>query len=349
MHALVRAVFSRLHTLDPVLEEEKLQTNNEEEPQDGDLKMTVSPVHVSGDGKPPELNQMDDPVQQDSHKASSPQGETATSVRRPQCNVVSFLWSYVSESTVLDGLPSILELLRVLINVLDPTDQQHTDSTRLIALGILGGAFEVAGPRIADFPSLEALVLDSGCKFLFQLARSENTSILHLALRTISTVFETLRRHLKLQQELFLAFTIDRLAPPTPNKVYLAPTTLSGKKGSASPRPGTPVPAALGTPDPDADSDKGSATPPRLLVLPARGETRDVMLETLSQIASHPSFMVDLYTNYDCDINCENLFERLIEFLTKVRVILCCRCEINSSFAGCLPLVHRRRTRVSTT
>jgi brefeldin A-resistance guanine nucleotide exchange factor 1 len=219
-----------------------------------------------------------------------------------------------------DGLPSILELLRVLINVLDPNDQQHTDSTRLVALGVLNTAFEESGSRLADFPSLEALVLDSGCKFLFQLARSENTSVLHGALRTISTVLGTLRKHLKLQQELFLAFTIDRLAPLNPTKAQHA-LGLSNKKGpSASPRPGTPVTPSLTPLDIELDSEKGSAIPPRLLVSPARGETRDLILESLSQVTSHPSFMVDLYINYDCDINCENLFERLVDFLTKVCV-----------------------------
>jgi golgi-specific brefeldin A-resistance guanine nucleotide exchange factor 1 len=59
-----------------------------------------------------------------------------------------------------------------------------------------------------------------------------------------------------------------------------------------------------------------------LLVSPARGETRDLILEWLSQITAHPSFMVDLYANYDCDINCENLFQRLIDFLTKVCLTL---------------------------
>lgn len=210
-----------------------------------------------------------------------------------------------------DGLPAIIELLRVLINILDPNDQVHTDSTRLTALGILNAAFEVSGSRIGDYPSLETLVLDSGCRFLFQLARSENTAVLHMALRTISTVFETIRPHLKLQQELYLAFTIDRLAPPvmaTPNL---------NKKGTFSPRPGTP-----GSSTPGLESEAGgeSPTPPRHpKVSPARGETRDLILETLSQISRHPSFMVDVYTNYDCDINCENLFERLIDFLTKVR------------------------------
>lgn len=201
---------------------------------------------------------------------------------------------------------------------MDPNDQQHTDSTRLIALGILNGAFEESGPRIADFPSLEALVLDSGCKFLFQLARSDNTHVLHSALRTISTVFDTMRKHLKLQQELFLAFTIDRLAPPSENKNQYSVSNSRKRAYPVSPRPGTPATPTPGPADLQSESEKRTETPPRLLVSPARGETRDLILETLSQISRHPSFMVDLYTNYDCDIDCENLFERLVDFLTKV-------------------------------
>lgn len=129
-----------------------------------------------------------------------------------------------------------------------------------------------------------------------------------------------MRKHLKLQQELFLAFTMDRLAPPMLNvgkSPYL--TSVTGKKGSS--RPGTPGSSTPVLGSIDTESDGGSATPPRLLVPPAKGETRDLMLETLSQLSRHPSFMVDLYSNYDCDINCENLFERLIDFLTKVRCI----------------------------
>ena len=76
--------------------------------------------------------------------------------------------------------------------------------------------------------------------------------------------------------------------------------------------PSTPL---LGPPE--SDPEKVPATP-RLLVAPARGDTRELLLETLSQISRHPSFMVDLYINYDCDMNCENMFERLIEFAAKV-------------------------------
>jgi brefeldin A-resistance guanine nucleotide exchange factor 1 len=187
---------------------------------------------------------------------------------------------------------------------------------------------------------LEALIVDTGCKFLFQLARSENISVLHSALRTISTVFDTMRPHLKLQQELFLAFTIDRLAPPAPPP---------GKRGNgqitASPRPGTPAPATpvLGPPEKQQESETGTATPSRVLVAPARGETRDLILETLTQISRHPSFMVDVYINYDCDINSENLFERLIEFLTKVRAVWCGRCPTDVR-VGRVPFALSRRT-----
>lgn len=246
---------------------------------------------------------------------------------------------------VLDGLPSILELLRVLVNVLDPNDQQHTDSTRLTALGVLNAAFEEAGTSIARYPSLKAIVVDSGCKFLFQLARSENSVVLQWALRTISTVFDTMRQDLKLQQELFLTFTIDRLTPPPlPPHQKATPSVGGGKPRTYSPstRPGTPsVTSPLVIPAEKSDAD--SITPPtRVLAPPARGEIRDLILENLSVIAGHPSFMVDLFTNYDCDINCENLFERLIDFLTKVTGSLFFIIEPSLNFAtDCLSLASR--------
>lgn len=206
----------------------------------------------------------------------------------------------------------------MLVNVLDPNDQQHTDSTRLTALGVLNAAFEESGTVISKYPSLRTIVVDPGCKFLFQLARSENMQVLHWALRTISTILDTMRKDLKLQQELFLTFTIDRLSPPPapPGK----PTTAAARARGYSPSPRVGSPAAnspLLMPADKPESEAASA-PTKMLVPPARGETRDLMLETLSQIAGHPSFMVDLYTNYDCDPNCENLFERTVEFLTKV-------------------------------
>jgi brefeldin A-resistance guanine nucleotide exchange factor 1 len=131
-----------------------------------------------------------------------------------------------------------------------------------------------------------------------------------------------MRKYLKLQQELFLTFTIDRLAPPA-SQVLKGNASISGLKERAyspSTRPGTPATnvSSLISNDSKNDAENATSSPSRLMVPPARGETRDLILETLSHISCHPSFMVDLFTNYDCDTNCDNLFERLIEFLTKV-------------------------------
>lgn len=324
MHSLVRKVFSRLHSLDPEDEEAKLAVPEVE--SDPELKMTVTSNELESELQESVEEGATQAVVPEAEPQPEPEPEAET---EPTAEEEAPLLSASKRPEY--GLPSILELLRVLVNVLDPNDQQHTDSTRLIALGILNAAFEEAGWAIAVFPSLRALIVDPGCKYLFQLARSENSGILHLALRTISTILDCMGKHLKLQQELFLAFTIDRLSLP-PAKL------LPGKKGGlgASPRPGTPN---LATPPLGPIDEKPENAPPstRATVPPARGETRELILETLSHICNHSNFMVNVYTNYDCDINCENLFERLVDFLTKV----CC---VDSSlFAavltipGCVP------------
>jgi golgi-specific brefeldin A-resistance guanine nucleotide exchange factor 1 len=257
-----------------------------------------------------------------------PEGDTYQSLRIWVCQSRTVrkitLISITQELTEVAGppygLPSITELLRVLINLLNPMDQKHTDSTRITSLRILNTALEVSGTDFGHYASLSSIMFDHGCKYLFQLARSENPTVLYLSLRVISTLFDTLRPYLKLQQELFLAFTIDRLAPPessasSSSKTQLQPITSPRSGSSSLSYPMSPNPSLLE----EGDSELGSRTPPqRPTVTPARGETRELMLEMLSSLASPPSFMVDLWTNYDSDLNCEDLFERLTAFLTRV-------------------------------
>ncbi|KAH9998139.1 Sec7-like domain protein [Russula compacta] len=278
IHKLVRVVLSKLYTLDPVSEEKRLAS-----------------------APSPEEPVSDEPVaagQQVTPTAGSSQDASRT-------------------QKVDYGLPSIVELLRVLVNILDPHDRIHTDSTRLLALGVLNTSFEVSGPRLGDFPTLRTMILDHGCKYLFQLAQSENSSVFQLTLRTISTMMNTMRKHLKLQQELFLAYTLDRLAPPVTGKPSRLGTPVP-KSGLFSPRSSSPSPhsSSLELHD-EADVEKGSPTPNKPSVIPARGVARDLLLDVLSQISSHPNFLVELFSNYDCDINAENLFDRVIDLLTK--------------------------------
>ncbi|KAF8432469.1 hypothetical protein L210DRAFT_3623319 [Boletus edulis BED1] len=280
MLSIARTIFGRLHEFDPAEEEAKLRVH-EDEPQHGDLSLSVPTTMIS--------QVIDDALAPGANGGETKSVTQESTLDTNNTNTPDKTAEGSVPSVVVPrpyGLPALLELLRVLVNILDPNDQVHTDSTRLTALTILNCTIETCGTRIGSYPSLVVFILDHGCKYLFQLARSDSPAVLQGALRTISSLFETMRPHLKLQQELFLAFSIDRLATPPLNTTKKLTSRLA-----------TPVPSR----------------PP---VQPARGDTRDLILETLSQISRHPSFMVDIYTNYDCDINCENLFERLIEFLT---------------------------------
>jgi golgi-specific brefeldin A-resistance guanine nucleotide exchange factor 1 len=111
------------------------------------------------------------------------------------------------------ALPSIKELFRVLIDLLDPHDKTHTDAMRIMALRIIDVALEVAGPWIAKQPVLAALVQDDLCRHLFQLVRSDNMVLLNSSLRIAGTLLATCRQLLKLQQELFLSYLVACLHP----------------------------------------------------------------------------------------------------------------------------------------
>ncbi|GAA5939550.1 hypothetical protein JCM3775_004858 [Rhodotorula graminis] len=230
------------------------------------------------------------------------------------------------------GLASIQELLRVLISLLNPHDQQHTDTMRLMALGLLNIAFEVGGRSIGEFPALRLMVADHLCKHLFQLARSDNPQLLSTSLRVITNVFDTMRPHLKLQQELFLSFLLDRLI--LPNAAGLRNADLEsqldlstwahdgasglngaghesggasggggGGHGGAPERTSTPTPASR-------ERGGGAGGGPS-------AESRELMLELLSHLVRGKHSMVDLWVNYDCSVEGEDLYERLVKFLSR--------------------------------
>ncbi|GAA5913201.1 Arf family guanine nucleotide exchange factor GEA2 [Sporobolomyces salmoneus] len=209
------------------------------------------------------------------------------------------------------GLASVQELLRVLISLLNPHDQQHTDSMRLMALGLLNIAFEVGGRSMGEFPSLRMMVADHLCKHLFQLARSDHPQLLSFSLRVITNIFDTMRPHLKLQQELFLSFLLDRLILPpsiTPGtrkadvETALDRSTWLKDEGEDR-RPSSASPASR---ERERDREKGPSA-----------ETRELMLEIISHFARGKHSMVDLWVNYDCNVEGEDLFERLIKFLSR--------------------------------
>ncbi|CUA75851.1 putative protein C211,03 [Schizosaccharomyces pombe 972h-] [Rhizoctonia solani] len=297
MQSIIREIFGRLRKLDPVTEEQRMRQDEEE--ASAELRLALSPTTVTGP-LPAADATISDQVQ-----ATAP--HEAESEPQPY------------------GLPTVAEVLRVLINLLDPNDQQHTDTIRLTALGIISAALSTCLPSTSSvpdqenslhiltrFPSLVALLADRGCRHLFLLARTEAPALRLAALKAVATLFEVARPNLKLQRELFLSFLVARLEPVGPiydgrsaGRQGFGTETPTGGPRPSTPAPGTPKTSGLSTPK--AGAVAGNVEP----------ELREVMLETLVLLSREPSFMVDLWANYDCDVNCEDIFEKLIGFLTK--------------------------------
>jgi len=216
------------------------------------------------------------------------------------------------------SLPSIRELLRVLVSLLDPHNKQHTDTMRVMALRIIDVAFEVAGPSITKHPSLAGLAHDDLCRYLFQLVRSETMSILQESLRVTGTLLATSRAGLKLQQELFMSYVVTCLHPriEIPREQGINPELYEGvpecpKNYKSSAEPG--IESGRATPVPMKERQKlgleGGARRP---------DAREAMVECVGALARIPSFMVELYVNYDCDVDRSDLCEDVIGFLSRV-------------------------------
>ncbi|KAJ5558509.1 hypothetical protein N7535_008723 [Penicillium sp. DV-2018c] len=214
------------------------------------------------------------------------------------------------------SLPSIRELFRVLIDLLDPHNRQHTDAMRVMALRIIDVALEVAGPSIARHPSLAALARDDLCRYLFQLVRSEQMAILTGSLRVAGTLLSTCRPVLKLQQELYISYLVACLHPRVeiPREPGIDPSLYEGIPQAPKLVKPPPSQASSGrsTPVPVKDRQKlglegGSRRP----------ETREAMVESIGVLSRIPSFMVELFVNYDCEVDRADLCEDMIGLLSR--------------------------------
>ncbi|KAF9163079.1 GDP/GTP exchange factor for ARF [Actinomortierella ambigua] len=319
MTVITQTMFSRLHTLPT--------------PPTMDMPAADSPeagetIHVQATNRLEDSDHVDLSI----NKSQDAEQDTGLDAEKPAADDATL--AGVDESTSTEGkdatetdleaeaqiprsygLPSIRELLRVLISLLNPHDQQHTDRMRLMALSILDVALEVGGRSIVRFPNLLGLVSDEMCKYLFQLARTDNVPILTLTLRVISTVFDTMRPHLKLQQELFLSFLLDRLNPPVLAQRPAPSNPDFGEPPKAAPTPEPEVPAGSRTGSPSPSIRSGRGEKPDTLI--AQGEVRELLLECLGQFTRVPTFMVDLWVNYDCSLDADDLFQNMVKFLTR--------------------------------
>lgn len=214
------------------------------------------------------------------------------------------------------SLPSIRELFRVLIGLLDPHNKQQADAMRVMALRIINVALEIAGPSIASHPTLALLCEDQLCRHLFQLVRSDNMYILHESLIVTGTLLATCRGVLKLQQELFLSYLVACLHPRVeiPREPGIDPSLYAGVPQAPTlvkPAPSQPG-SGRSTPVPVKDRQKlglegGSRKP----------YAREAMVESVGALARIPSFMVELFVNYDCEVDRADLCEDMVGLLSR--------------------------------
>lgn len=211
------------------------------------------------------------------------------------------------------GDATMSELVRVLVKLLDPHDTKYTDTIRLAALRILDVALTTAGTTLSKTESIRNILSDQGCKYLFQLARVEASPLLIMTMRVITVLFDTCKPHLKLQQELFLSFLVERLSPSTLGDTQPFDPYYTWEASIMPPE------------DTNGDEEEklntsGSATPslaPAKAAKPAYGVTRQLLLETLVYFIHRPNFLSELWLNYDSDIDCDYLFERTLSFIVE--------------------------------
>jgi golgi-specific brefeldin A-resistance guanine nucleotide exchange factor 1 len=207
------------------------------------------------------------------------------------------------------SLPSIRELFRTLVDLLDPHEKQNADAMRVMALRTIHVALEVAGPSIAKHPSLASLAEDTLCRYLFQLVRSDNMAILHESLIVAGTLLATCRGVLKLQQELFLSYLVACLHPRVeiPREPGIDPSLYAGV-----PQAPSQSNSGRSSPVPVKDRQKlgmegGSRKP----------DAREAMVESVGALARIPSYMAELYVNYDCEVDRADLCEDMVGLLSR--------------------------------
>ena len=321
MVSMCQVIFKRLKTLEIESPEELVALDEEmerDEKPDG-LKMDPT-TNGESDGGPAKV---EEPQQsgtsergQDDNDSNAPNATGSTvdlagtvepeqpSEQQPPAEIKPY------------SLPSIRELFRVLVDLLDPHDRQHTDTMRVMALRIVDVALEVAGPSIASHPSLANLAKDTLCRHLFQLVRSDNMAVLNESLRVAGTLLATCRNVLKLQQELYLSYLIACLFPRVeiPLEPGIEPSLYEGVPPAPSLVKPVQQPSASGrsTPVPVKDRQKlgleGGARKP---------DAREAMVENLGAMVRIPSFMAELFVNYDCQIDRHDISLDIIGLLAR--------------------------------
>ena len=129
------------------------------------------------------------------------------------------------------------------------------------------------------------------CRHLLRASQSDDLAVFSLALRVVFNLFVSIKNHMKVQLEVFL----------TSVHLHLLIPSLTKSKGIDRNR------------NSDNNNSKKKSSP--LSAYHINLAKEELALESLLEFCREPSLMEDLYTNYDCDVQCTNLFDSIMHVL----------------------------------
>lgn len=201
------------------------------------------------------------------------------------------------------GLPCMYWLLGRLAELLDAGNPETSASSVQLGLRLLNIALEAGGTAFSAATPLVTVIQDSVCKHLLRASQAADLLVLSLTLRAVFNLFYTVREHLKVQLEVFFSSMHLRLGPVRPG---------------AAAENGRGADAVAGA---HGGVDQGVS---RAFAYAGDGEIaaqqREITVESLVEFCREPWLLVDLYVNYDCDMQCSNLFENLASRLAQAAI-----------------------------
>ena len=175
-----------------------------------------------------------------------------------------------------------LLLVKIMSALSDMADlQKQSVETVKFSLVLINVALENGGPSLGSVQPLVSVLSNEVCRNLLRASQSDDLAIISLALRVVFNLFMSIKNYMKVQLEVFLISVHLRL-------INIASPTHTGN---------TPV---------------SSSTAALAAIASAKEE---LALESLLEFCREPSLMNDIYVNYDCDMQCTNLFDSIITTL----------------------------------
>ena len=198
-------------------------------------------------------------------------------------------WESLRDSYNMTSELGVTLLLGKIMSVLSEMAdlQKHSVETVKFALVLINIALEAGGPTLGSVKPLVDILSNDVCRHLLRASQCEDLAIISQALRVVFNLFMSIKNHMKVQLEVFLISVHMRLI------------------GTQSNGLSTPVSNGMAS---------NTALSQSLATAAAKEE---LALESLVEFCREPSLMNDIYVNYDCDMQCTNLFDSIITTLCR--------------------------------